>query len=95
MINLNFSIVNPWAKEKFKNLWHTHGSITKNKHWELEVLKHNYDILKISIAITARQDHAGLHLDLALFGYSICFNIYDSRHWDYKNKCWEIYDDTA
>jgi hypothetical protein len=91
MIHFNLGISNPWAKGEFKNLWHTDGSFTKNKHWELEFTKHSYDVVNVSVALTTRSDHAGLHLKLALFSYMISFDIYDSRHWDYKNKCWEVY----
>ena len=91
MISLHLSLANPWAKENFKNLWHTDGSITKNKHWELEFIRHAYSLIEVAATFTTRQDHAGLSISLALFGYTIALRIYDDRHWDDLNECWEIY----
>lgn len=94
MINFCIGIANPWAKEDFKNLRHADGSFTKHKHWEFEIIRHSYDLFEVAINFTVRgQDHAGLRLSLALFGYSVKLDIYDSRHWDYDNNCWEIYTD--
>ena len=91
MLSLHLNISNPWARDDFVNLWHADGSITKHKHWEFETYRHSHDVAKLNIAITARRDHAGLHIDIGLLGYSACFDIYDGRHWDSTNNCWEIY----
>jgi hypothetical protein len=91
MFSLHVSIANPWAKENFKNLWHTHGSITKHKHWEFEFIRHAYSLFEVHIGYSIRQDHAGLKLHFALLGYSIDLSIYDGRHWNTENDCWEIY----
>lgn len=33
-------------------------------------------------------DHAGVKFELGLFGYSIVFYLYDSRHWNYEKNDW-------
>ena len=35
------------------------------------------------------KDHGGLNLNLNFLGFEASLRIYDSRHWDYKNWCWE------
>ena len=93
MISLHFNINNPWAEENFKNLFNYSGLFTKHKAWEIEAYRHSYDIFGISTILTFRQDHAGFKLILSLFGYSMQFSIYDTRHWDEEGRCWENYGD--
>jgi hypothetical protein len=88
MINLHFSLSNPWAKENFKNLWCAAGPITKHKHWELEFIRYAPNLFEVHISYTIRADHAGLKIVLALLGYSVNLNIYDSRHWNYESNSW-------
>ena len=92
MISLHFGISNPWHKENFANLWCADGSITKNKHWEFQIIRHAYDLLELHASYTIRQDHAGLKLVVGLFGYSIHFDLYDSRHWNCETNTWETYE---
>jgi hypothetical protein len=40
---------------------------------------------------TVRQSHAGLDLELGLFGYNVHFQFYDNRHWNVKEGCWMVY----
>ena len=93
MISFNFSISNPWAKENFANLWNKSWLPFKNKGVELEFIRHSYDIFQVHANITARTDHAGVSAKLALFGYSIHFSFYDTRHWDSENDQWQVYDE--
>ena len=81
MISLNFNIRNPW-RNTFKNLWFcAFDTPFKNKHIELE-LTHDVMLVSLMFNWTIRQSHAGLDLELGLFGYSVHFNFYDSRHWN-------------
>ena len=93
MINLSFGIDNPWAKENFKNLFDVAGDIKKNLSWEFEIIRHSHILVELSMRYTVKQDHAGLTLAAGLFGYSADFRIYDTRHWDYENNCWEVYEE--
>lgn len=44
--------------------------------------------LSASIAYTTKCDHAGLRLELVLFGLTLEINAYDSRHWNDKANRW-------
>jgi hypothetical protein len=91
MIHVSFGLSNPWGTP-FDNLWNQSGRLTANKSWELELLK-GRQIIGFEFSYTMRQSHAGLSLELALLGYSISFQIYDTRHWDYTANTWEVYAD--
>lgn len=95
MIYLNLNLRNPWAGDNsFKNIKTWHGSIPiPNKYWEVQIL-HNDNWLRFEFEFTIRQDHSGANLELGLFGYEIHFTIYDNRHWDYENNCWEKYEES-
>jgi hypothetical protein len=88
MISFNFNILNPWSNT-FKNLW-CRGFDTpfKNKFIEIEITK-GVTLISCIISWTLRQSHAGLELELGLFGYNVHFNFYDNRHWDYARGEWE------
>jgi len=88
MIHISFRLDNPWSKS-FDNLWNRSGMITQNKAWEAELLQ-TQQLIGFQLSFTVRRDHAGLDLEVGLFGYSISFKIYDTRHWDYQNACWEV-----
>jgi hypothetical protein len=91
MIHINFALSNPWGKD-FKNLWNRSGTIVRHKAWEAEILR-NRQLIGFHISYTIRQDHAGLSLEIGLFGYSISFQIYDTRHWSYKRNGWVSYNE--
>jgi len=87
MINLNFSIDNPFS-ERFNIVAASSGVITKHKAWEANIYC-TANIVKLTLTYSIKQDHAGLVIEFGLFGYEFEFRIYDTRHWDYENKCWE------
>jgi len=86
MIHVSFGLSNPWGAP-FDNLWNRFGRLTKNKSWELELLK-GKQLVGFEVGYTVRQSHAGLNLELALLGYSVAFQIYDNRHWDYDRHAY-------
>lgn len=88
MIHISVGLSNPWGIP-FANLWNRSGALTKNKSWEVELLK-GRQIIGFEFSYTMRQSHAGLSLELALLGHSISFQIYDNRHWSYTNNKWEV-----
>jgi hypothetical protein len=45
-------------------------------------------LVGFEVGYTVRQSHAGLNLELALLGYSVAFQIYDNRHWDYDRHAY-------
>ncbi len=88
MINVYLNIRNPFS-DRWKIIKTWAGiSPFKNKFWEVQIDKCS-DIICFELRYTTKQDHAGLFLCLALFGYEIIFNFYDNRHWDYQNDKWE------
>jgi hypothetical protein len=81
MISLNFNIRNPWS-DLFENLWcRSYATPFKNKFIELEVTR-DFTLISFMFNWTIRQSHAGLDLELGVFGYNFHFNFYDCRHWD-------------
>ncbi len=91
MIYLQFNIRNPWS-DRFENIKCWHGStFIKNKFWELQLYKSS-DIVDFFARVTHRQDHAGFHLGLGIFGINLEFQLYDSRHWDNEKNQWQDYE---
>lgn len=37
--------------------------------------------------------HASIGISITLFGFMVDAKVYDHRHWDYDNDCWEVYDE--
>jgi len=46
-------------------------------------------IFEASFKITEREDHAGARLCFEIIGYFFHIVLYDHRHWDFENDCWE------
>lgn len=80
MISLNFNLRNPWSNT-FKNLWCRTYTVTENKSVELEVTK-DFTLIAFMFNWTVRQSHAGMDLELGLFGYNVHITFYDNRHWN-------------
>ena len=89
MIYFNFTLRNPFSKNKFRAYKSWGGSITKNKSWEFEIYKHSYTLIGLEVdAKFTGDDHAGFLLSLNILGIEISFNIYDNRHWDDITNNW-------
>jgi hypothetical protein len=91
MIYLNLNIRNPWS-DQFENVKNWAGQVTENKWWEVEILK-TENLFRFEFQYTIRQDHAGLGLEVGLFGWEFHANIHDSRHWDYEKNCYYNYNE--
>jgi hypothetical protein len=92
MIHISFGLSNPWGRP-FANLWNRAGDTPfKHKHWEVELLQ-TRQLIGFEFRFTTRQSHAGLNLELALFGYSVSLQIYDNRHWNHEEGRWMIYNE--
>ncbi len=72
--------------------WKT-WKLSKNKSLEIQVAKGSDELIGFMFRLSFNQDHAGLMIDLSLFRRSIYFQIYDNRHWDHENNCYETYED--
>ena len=49
------------------------------------------DQINFSITHTTKEDHAGLRMELHLFGLNIQYLYIDVRHYDYENDKWFEY----
>ena len=89
MINLDFSIANPWRTNKVWDiLWSKSRLITQNKAWEFNGYRTGY-IIDVDFELRFKGDHAGARVMLVLLGYGVELHIYDTRHWDYVKNGWE------
>lgn len=88
MINFNFKISNLWSKNKFNTVFSKSWSISKNKNLEVELIKHGNILLLISFNLSSNIDHAGVMVELGLFGYYITLDLRDKRHWSYTYDGW-------
>lgn len=87
MISVSVNICNPWSN-KFKNLWsRAYSTPFKNKFIELEFYK-DFTLMSFVFDWTVRQSHAGLDIEIGLFGYVVHFNFYDHRHWNIEEERW-------
>ena len=92
MINLRFSLSNPFW-DRFENIKCWSGKTPwKNKFWEVQVMKSD-DLVAVDFRVTAMTDHAGIDLWLGLIGYAVNLQFYDSRHWDGDKNDWQVYGD--
>ena len=90
MIYFNFSLVNPFCKDSsYRQIFTKNGRITKNKFWEIEFSRNPRTLFSIGSILTFRQSHSGLTIEFGLLGYLFLFEIYDGRHWNYVDNCWE------
>jgi hypothetical protein len=89
MINLQVNIRVP-GSDRFQNIFCRSGSTPfQNKFWEIQCYK-SADIIDLFLRITAKQDHAGIHIGLGFIGLNIEMQIYDSRHWHKETNTWKI-----
>jgi hypothetical protein len=91
MISFNFNLRNPWS-ERFEPVASRSGNLYKNKAWEIEIYRSD-TVVEFETRLTVRQDHAGLIIELGLFSYTIRAQVYDTRHWDYEKKAWQVYEE--
>lgn len=86
LFNFDFNIQIPFRS--VKPILFRYGKISSTETgWEF-VFSETPDLVRVHFLWTLMKDHAGFEINLALFGYGIEFNIYDSRHYDYENHCW-------
>jgi hypothetical protein len=94
MINFSFNISWPWSNstrqvDYIEKTW----KITKNKSLEIQFSKLGNTLVGVSFHWLSRCDHAGVMLDMSLFGYLFMIHFYDNRHWNYKKGRYVNYDD--
>jgi hypothetical protein len=97
MIRFHFALKNPLKVKDFDQIDYVEydRSLTKNKAFEVQFTKWPATTL-FSVGLDTcwvGQDHGGIRFDIELFGYFLNLNLYDKRHWDYENHCWEVYEE--
>ena len=92
ILNIRFELKNPFdCWEYFNNLGYISGRLFQHKAWELEHTYYSPLLCDMECSWTHHQDHAGFEFGLGILGYGISFRIYDTRHWNNYDKCWEEY----
>lgn len=97
MIYFTFRVRNPFVDYQYSpSVYYKDLSIpyTKHKRFSIQLEKSPGLIVDAGFNYTIREDHAGLFLDVGLFGYSVILNVYDDRHWDYENNVWKEHNES-
>lgn len=89
MINFSFGLRNPFS-DRWDNIYNRSAALGK-KAVELEVYR-DTTIVSCSFRWNTRQDHAGMQLELGLFGYTVSAQYYDTRHWNEETGRFYDYD---
>lgn len=87
MFSISFSISNPFSR-RWISVYNRVLQLSKHKFMEIELMRDS-GIISGSVRITARQSHAGVYISAGLLGWDIGIDLYDHRHWDRENNCWE------
>lgn len=88
MINLQFSIRNPFS-QKFRAICSWAGTTPfKFKFWEFEIYQDS-SLISVGIEMTMRQSHAGASVEMGVLGYCVRFAWYDGRHWIAEANTWQ------
>ena len=80
MIHFNFTISNPWWRDRHGWIASKHWKVTKNKTLELEFDK-SHSLFDFEFSLSARRDHAGVSMMFGLLGYTLGLSFYDNRHY--------------
>ena len=83
--------MNPLS-DRFEPTWSWGKKLITNKAIEFEFYRSN-TIVEFESRLTFREDHAGLTIGLGLFSYTLRAQFYDTRHWNYEKKAWEVYEE--
>ena len=90
MIDISLYVSNPFRKEEFSSLYNKSAAITTNKTVEIQVISDTATFLLLAFSFRPDgRDHAGLQIELGMFGYEIHFSVLDNRHWDFEMGKWE------
>lgn len=96
-MRLSFKIDNPFYKpraEKIpqKDLFYRHWTLSKNKSLEIQITRFKSTYMLFDFLVDLHwwgYDHQGPEFRTDILGWFFNVKIYDHRHWDYENHCWE------
>ena len=91
MIYINLSLMNPWSN-RFEPTWSWGRKLFEHKAVEIEVYRSN-TVIEFEARLRHREDHAGLTVGLGLLSYTLRAQFYDTRHWNYEKKEWQVYEE--
>ena len=98
MFDFRFSLRNPFKSSSIgqKNYIVYDRKITTNKCVEVQFSRWRArSIFELSVdTVWFGEDHGGIGFEIEVLGYYFSARIYDHRHWDYENHCWEVYEET-
>jgi len=98
MITFNLRLGNPFSNKWVSlanSFWRSY-KITKHKNFEIQV--GFWDGLDEFFSVNLDtwwygDDHAGPSFDLTILWFFVSIKLYDVRHWDATNECWEKHDE--
>jgi hypothetical protein len=77
-------------RKDFEKYFSFYKQLSKYKNLEFESFYSGHNIFQFELDFCPiGKDHGGLNINLNFLGFEVGLRIYDSRHWDYKNWCWE------
>ena len=93
IVNIRIELKNPFDTwDYFRNLGCVSGALFSHKAWELEHTYYSPLLFDFEVRWTRGQDHAGVEIGAGILGYGISFRIYDTRHWNHMENCWETHE---
>lgn len=97
MISFRLELYNPFARSRLVNsdVYSETMRVSKHKHVELQFNRTDWThpfMIDVDTQFTG-QDHAGFMFAVQLLCFYFHVQLYDERHWDYDNGCWEKGDD--
>lgn len=95
MINLTFTLTNPFSNQQWENVksWSGLVKFVKNKTWEICLYRTSI-LVGFDFGWTRKCDHAGVDVFFGLLGYTLELHLYDTRHWDYDENRYCVYDES-
>jgi len=93
IVNIRIELKNPFDTwDYFNNFGCVSGVLFAHKAWELEHSYYSPLLFDFEVRWTRGQDHAGIEIGAGILGYGISFRIYDTRHWNHMENCWETHE---
>jgi hypothetical protein len=96
MINLHFSIANPFKHKPWRDLYQGDWRVSKNKTLEIGFFNYAYNLFEISTDLRFwGRDHAGPEFEIGILGWQARIALVDNRHWNTDKNSWQTYSKDA
>lgn len=80
MININFSISNPFAENLSEIVFMKFGKVSVNKYWTISIQKNLRTIIDFHLDVSTGRSHSGIMFWIGLLGFFLEFELYDRQH---------------